>query len=143
MILRSALIAAVLLIPGLIFAAAQKAEDRLFGDWTGESKCVSGDPRCHDEVVVYHLSRSKSDPAKVTLAADKIVDKKPEWMYTLDFDYDREKQTLRAEFTIPRTGGKGVWFYQITGNKMDGTLTTFPENELFRRIKVTKAEARP
>ena len=125
---------------GSILAQDKSDDSKLFGDWTGESKCVGSNPYCHDEVVVYHISRSKTDQAKVTIVADKIVDSKPEPMYGFDFDYDRKKQTLTAEFKIPRTGGKGIWFYHIDGDKMDGTLTVFPENEIGRRIKITKSK---
>lgn len=125
---------------GSILAQDKSDDSRLFGDWTGESKCVGSNPYCRDETVVYHISRSKTDPAKVAIVADKIVDNKPEPMYGFDFDYDRKKQTPTAEFKIPRTGGKGIWFYQIDGDKMDGTLTVYPENEFGRRIKVTKAK---
>src|ERR1035437_547186 len=119
-------------------AFCQKKGDltSLFGDWTGESKCVGNNPYCHDEVVVYHISRSGADASKVTISADKIVNGKPEFMGELDFTYDSPKQTLTGEFKIPRTGGKGVWLYQVNGNHMDGTLTTYPENEIGRRAKV-------
>lgn len=110
----------------------------LFGDWSGESKCVGKNPYCHDEVVVYHISQSKTDPKKILISADKIVDGKPDWMGDFDCDYDRDKQTLRSEFKIPRTGGTGVWEFKIDGDKMDGTLTTFPENEVGRKVKLTK-----
>ena len=125
---------------GSILSQDKSDDSKLFGDWTGESKCVGSNPYCHDEVVVYHISRSKTDQAKVTIVADKIVDSKPETMYGFDFDYDRKKQTLTAEFKIPRTGGKGIWFYHIDGDKMEGTLTVFPENEIGRRIKITKSK---
>ena len=110
----------------------------LFGDWSGESKCVGSNPSCHDEVVVYHIARSKTDQKKVTIAADKIIDGKPDFMGAFDCDHDPAKQTLTCEFTIPRTGGKGVWLFKIDGDKMDGTLTIFPENEIGRKVKLTK-----
>jgi hypothetical protein len=62
-------------------------------------------------------------------------------MGAFDCDYDRDKQTLTSEFRIPRTGGKGVWLFHIDGDKMDGTLTVFPENEIGRRVKVMKDKA--
>lgn len=139
---RFAVLSVLITFFGVVSILAQDKSDdsKLFGDWTGESKCVGSNPYCHDEVVVYHISRSKTDPAKVAIVADKIVNNKPETMYGFDFDYDRKKQTLTAEFKIPRTGGKGIWFYHIDGDKMDGTLTIFPENEIGRRIKVTKTK---
>ena len=66
-----------LLFVSMTVCAQQKvALDSLYGDWTGESKCVGNNPSCHDEVVVYHVTLSKEGPAKVHLAADKIVDGK-------------------------------------------------------------------
>lgn len=120
-------------------SAPNKTDDSgLFGDWSGESKCVGSNQYCHDEVVVYHISQSKNDRKKVLISADKIVDGKPDWMGDFDCDYDREKQTLTSEFKIPRTGGTGVWSFKIDGDKMDGTLTVLPENEIGRRVKITK-----
>jgi hypothetical protein len=112
--------------------------DAIVGDWSGESKCVGTNTSCHDEVVVYHISRSKDDAKKFTIAADKIVDGKPDFMGNIECDFDAEKQTLRSEFKIPRTGGTGVWLFKIKGDEMDGTLTVLPENEIGRRIKVKK-----
>src|SRR5438477_9370336 len=54
------------------FSAAQTTS--LAGDWTGESICVGDNPSCHDEKIVYHISIDPTDPTKVKIAADKIVD---------------------------------------------------------------------
>jgi hypothetical protein len=139
---RKVLMSAVLLIvASATGACAQNKvvdDNKLFGDWSGESKCVGTNPSCHDEVVVYHIAQSKADPKKITIGADKIVDGKPDFMGSFECDYDAAKQTLTSEFTIPRTGGKGVWFFHVDGDKMDGTLTVFPENEVGRRVKLTK-----
>ena len=112
--------------------------DALIGDWSGESKCVGTNTLCHDEVVVYHITRSKADKKKFTIAADKIVNGKPDFMGNIECDYDAEKQTLRSEFRIPRTGGTGVWLFNINGDEINGTLTVMPENEIGRRVKVKK-----
>jgi len=112
--------------------------DDLFGDWTGESKCVGSNPNCHDEIVVYHMTRAKADATKVNCSADKIVNGKPEFMGEFDMTFDAEKMTLTAEFTIQRTGGKGVWLFKVGGDKMDGTLTVFPENEIGRKVSVRR-----
>ena len=134
----------IIVVAAVGAACAQTTKDeQLIGDWRGESKCVGSNPYCHDEVVVYHISRSKTDAKKITIVADKIVDGKPDYMGTFECDYDAVKQTLTSEFTIPRTGGKGVWLFKIDGDKMDGTLTVFPENEIGRRVKVTKVKPEP
>ncbi len=129
----------ILIFMSALTACAQKqTAESLYGDWTGESKCVGSNPYCHDEIVVYHLTRSKADPAKINLAADKIVDGKPDPMGEFDMTFDAEKMTLTSEFTIKRTGGKGVWLFTVRGDKMDGTLTVFPENEVGRKIHVER-----
>ena len=133
----------VLIFFVLIFSfsgCAQKKVDMdsVLGDWTGESKCVGSNTSCHDEVVVYHFTRSKTDPAKINLSADKIINGKPEFMGEFDFTFDTDKATLTAEFTIPRTGGKGVWSFTVDGDDIEGTLTVYPEKEIGRRVKVTR-----
>jgi hypothetical protein len=135
------MLAMLLIVASAAGACAQNKtvdDSQLFGDWSGESKCVGSNQYCHDEVVVYHISRSKNDPKKITIDADKIIDGKPDFMGSFECDYDAAKQTLTSEFTIPRTGGKGLWLFHIDGDKIDGTLTVFPENEVGRRVKVTK-----
>jgi hypothetical protein len=139
--MRRIVIALFLCLCSATAACAQKQQTNdsaLFGDWSGESKCVGTNPSCHDEVVVYHITRSKSDPKKITIDADKIIDGKPDFMGSFECDYDAAKQILTSEFTIPRTGGKGVWLFKIDGEKIDGTLTIFPENEIGRKVKITK-----
>ena len=63
----------ILTASAVVGAQAGSDGSQLFGDWVGQSKCVGSNPSCHDEIVVYHISRSKNDPAKITIAADKIV----------------------------------------------------------------------
>jgi hypothetical protein len=114
-----------------------KAEDVL-GDWQGESKCTGSNPYCHDEVVLYHFTAVKDDASKVHLAADKLVNGKWELMGEFDFTIDAAKSTLTAEFNIPRTGGRGVWSFTVAGDKIVGTLTAYPENEVGRKVHVER-----
>jgi hypothetical protein len=125
-------------VTGLSAYSQKVKPDAIVGDWSGESKCVGTNTFCHDEVVVYHISRSKDDAKHFTIAADKIVNGKPDFMGNIECVYDAEKQTLRSEFKIPRTGGTGIWLFTIKGDEMDGTLTVMPENEVGRRVKVKK-----
>jgi hypothetical protein len=140
--MKLAIISAFVILGSITAFAQQKATaESLYGDWQGESKCTGNNPYCHDEIVVYHVTRSKKDAAMVNISADKIVNGKPDFMGEFDMIYDPVKHTLMSEFKIPRTGGKGVWLFHIDGDKMDGTLTVFPENEVGRRIKVTRKKA--
>jgi hypothetical protein len=137
---RIILIVCSLVLLTCVQACAQnkRAGDEILGDWFGESKCTGNNPSCHDEVVIYHFTRATSEPSKIHLAADKVINGKPELMGEFDFVYDTEKKTLTTDFMIPRTGGKGVWLFNVNGDKIDGTLTVFPENEIGRRVKVER-----
>lgn len=117
----------------------QRDLSKLLGEWTGESICIGNHPSCHDEKVIYHIARSSGGADKVTMAADKIVDGKPEPMYVLNFKYDATRETLIGEFQNARY--HGVWEYTIEGNIMEGTLSLLPDKTIVRRIKVTRSES--
>lgn len=104
--------------------------DPLLGDWTGDSICQVKNSPCHDEKVVYHISKG-SGPDLVVVNADKIVDGKAENMGTLDFRYDAKAATLVSE-------SYGHWVFYIKGNKMDGTLT-IANGTLYRKISLVKS----
>ena len=110
----------------------------LIGDWTGESIWVGNNPSCHDEKVVYHVSIA-GDPDKVAIAADKIVNGKPEPMGVLDLKYDDSKQTLTGETQTARY--HLLWEFTVRGNILEGTLSLLPDKTIARRIKVQKQES--
>jgi hypothetical protein len=125
---------AVLCVVGA--ARPDDARDKLVGDWSGESICVGDRPACHDEKVVYHVSKTAGKSDTVTIAADKIVDGKPDAMGELECKYDAEKRTLTCEFTRGRT--HGVFELEVKGNVIEGHLFILPERTVGRRIKVSK-----
>ena len=140
-----ALIISMALIIASMFATESGAQnknnvaderEKLVGDWTGESLCQGYRPACHDERVVYHISKTLDKPDTVTLAADKIVDGKPEQMGVLEFKYDSEKGTLTSEFTRGNT--HGLWELTVKGDEMEGTLIILPDKTIGRRVKVKK-----
>ena len=110
----------------------------LVGEWFGESKCTGNNPSCHDEVVRYRFSEISGDAGKVHLAADKKVNGEWDLMGEFDFTIDAAKNVITAEFTIPRTGGRGVWTFNVAGDKIEGILTVYPENEIGRRVHVER-----
>lgn len=122
----------------LLSAAAADKESKLTGDWAGDSICVGYRPACHDEKVVYHVRQHEDDPSIVTIAADKIIDGKPEEMGVLDFKYDKTKGTLFNEFTKGNT--HGIFEFTVNGDTMEGTLKILPDKTIGRRIKVTKVK---
>jgi hypothetical protein len=128
-----------------VFAIVRSASSRerfrddgakLLGNWAGESICVGNHPACHDEQVVYRISKAPDESSKVTITADKIINGKPETMYVLDFKYDEKKGTLTGEFVNSRY--HGVWEYTVKGDTMEGTLTLLPDKTIARRVRVRK-----
>lgn len=118
---------------------AQNSEiSRLVGDWSGESICVNKEkfPACNDEQVVYHIVVASGKTDTVTLAADKIVNGKPQAMGTFDFVYDVRTQTLTSEFKNDRV--HIIFEFAVKGDLLEGTLATLPDRTLVRRIKVKK-----
>ena len=73
------------------------------------------------------------------IAADKIVDGKPEFMGDIFLKYDAAKQTLTGDLQSPRY--RGVWEFTIKGNTIEGSLTILPEKTVGRRIRVTRKDS--
>jgi len=125
----------LVLAPSLATAQAPS----LTGDWIGESICVGMIGACKDEQVVYHVSISKADPHKLTIAADKIVNGKLEPMGDIDFTYDATNHLLVGEFQNPRNHLRIE--YTVKGNTIWGTMMLLPEKRVVRQMRVTKTEA--
>ena len=129
---------ALSIIAGAVLGQKSASElSALLGDWTGESICAGNTPSCHDEKVIYHISKN-DEPGKITIAADKIVDDKPEPMGAIELKYDAGKHTLTGEFQNARY--HGLWEFTVKGNIIEGTLSLLPEKTIVRRIKVKKNE---
>lgn len=135
---RALIAVASLLCTLMLSASAADKQTKLNGDWAGESICVGHRPACHDEKVVYHVKQHEDDPTIVTIAADKIIDGKPEEMGVLDFKYDSAKGTLFNEFTKGST--HAIWEFTVKGDTMEGTLKILPDKAVSRRIHVTKVK---
>src|SRR5215471_1202390 len=101
--------------------AQQTTADKIEGIWKGTSLCQVKPSACHDENVVYHIS--KKSATVYTIQASKIVNGAEDDMGTFDsVVYDKTKQTLR--FTMKdQQGRNSVWLFRLDGMKMHGTLT--------------------
>jgi hypothetical protein len=65
----------------------------LTGVWKGTSLCQVKNSPCHDESVVYHISKgSRSDSYQIS--ASKIIDGKENDMGTLNFTFDPHQKIL-------------------------------------------------
>ena len=118
---------AIIILGKIAFA---QDESHLIGDWKGESICQVKNSPCHDEMVIYHISKGKEANAFL-VNADKIVNGKPENMGPLDFTYEKENNAFVC------TNKNGTFRFIKTGNKMEGTLIT-PDKIVFRRISLVK-----
>ena len=116
--------------------AQQTAAGKIEGIWKGTSLCQVKPSACHDENVVYHIS--KKSATVYTIQASKIVNGAEDDMGTFDsVVYDETKQTLT--FTMKdKQGRNSVWLFRIDGMEMHGTLT-INENTLFRVVELKKS----
>ena len=116
--------------------AQQTTADKIEGIWKGTSLCQVKPSACHDEDVVYHISKTSAN--LYTMQASKIVNGVEEDMGTFDsVVYDETKQTLR--FTMKdQQGRSNVWLFKLDGMQMHGTLT-INENTLFRKVELKKS----
>jgi hypothetical protein len=120
---------------------ASDSLSKVLGDWEGESVCTGSRPACKNEHVVYHVKKKEGEADTVSLAADKIINGKPEEMGVLECRYDASKSRLTCEFTVNST--HGVFEFTIKGDEMEGTLKILPAGTLGRNIKVKKVPDAP
>ena len=126
---KQTLTLALLLFQGS-FSFAQP-NSSLPGTWKGTSICQIKDSPCHDEIVVYHIS--KGDAANAyDIAANKIVNGIEEEMGVLKYTYDPNKQTLSSIDTALNVR----WVFNLKGNKLEGTLVS--KNKLYRVVDLKK-----
>ena len=101
------------------------------GVWKGTSLCQVKNSPCHDEIVVYHISKDSSGKS-YEMIANKIVNGKEVDMGTLRFTYDDK---LKA-FVSVDSERSSKWEFKVTGNEMKGTL--MDKGELYRIVNVKK-----
>ena len=101
------------------------------GIWKGTSLCQIKKSPCHDEVVVYHISKD-SNGKSYEVIANKIVDGKEDYMGTILFTYDSKQKVFVSVDSVRNAR----WEFKITGSTMKGTLMY--KGDLFRIIDVKK-----
>jgi hypothetical protein len=105
-----------------------KIDTLLVGTWNGTSVCQVKNSPCHDETVVYHISK-KSGVDTFYINANKIVNGKEEGMGILPFVYNKATNQLTST-------AYGIWTFNIEGVKLEGTLLV--HGALYRKITVDK-----
>ena len=128
------------IIPGAILAillspavATCQTKSDLSGIWKGTSLCQVKNSPCHDENVVYYISKLDS-LNRCRIVMNKIVDKKEQQMGAMNFEYDAAAQTLTSKDGIHET----EWKFTIKGSQIDGTLHY--KSNLYRIINIKKGE---
>jgi hypothetical protein len=105
----------------------------LEGRWKGTSICQIKNSPCHDEKVIYHISK-KAENNSYQIIASKIIEGKENDMGTLIFSYDPKETML---YLIDNDQDV-KWQFKVTGNEMHGTLTS--GGKLFRIIDLKKED---
>ena len=101
------------------------------GVWKGTSLCQVKSSPCHDENVVYYISKD-STRKTFLVNANKIVNGKEDFMGTIVFTYD-EKQNVYISID---KNADAKWEFKMTGNTIKGTLML--KGTLYRLIDVKK-----
>ena len=125
------------------FAAfAQKSASSVAGTWEGESICVVRDSPCHDEHVVYEISRDPTpqsaaspQPLEWKMDAYKIVKGEKQPMGSLRCSFDEPKKNLSC---LTKTRTEVDWEYFFDGDNLRGTLQIGPEKILFRKVSAKR-----
>lgn len=120
----------ILLLFILVFGKPVTAQS-FEGIWKGTSLCQIKNSPCHDEVVVYHISKD-STGRSYDMIANKIVNGKEEYMGTIPFTYD-DKQKVYVSVDSARNA---KWEFKISGSTMKGTLMY--KGDLYRIVDVKK-----
>lgn len=108
--------------------APVKIDTLLVGNWNGTSLCQLKNSSCHDETVVYHISK-KNGVDTFYINASKIVNGAEDEMGILPLVYNKKTNQLTST-------AHGTWTFNVTGNKLEGTLVV--RGDLFRKIVVYK-----
>lgn len=101
------------------------------GVWRGTSLCLVRPSPCHDEVVVYRITRLNASDS-LSLDARKIVDGREEEMGVLACRFAASDVSLTC--TIPR----GVWRFTIRRDSLVGELR-LPDNTKFRDVRAARS----
>lgn len=121
------------LFTGIHSVKSQKAsvDNTIIGTWKGTSICQVKNSPCHDEVVVYHITKAQGTDT-FSIAANKIVNGKEVEMGIIGFKLDRKNIRLLS------TDYNSFWTFNFKGKELDGTLVS--GGSLYRIIKLTKQQ---
>ena len=121
-----------LILPLFVLLVGESASAQSFeGVWKGTSLCQVKNSPCHDEIVVYHISKN-SNGKSYEMNANKIVNGKEENMGTLSFTYDDKQEVFVSVDSVYAAR----WEFKIKGNTMKGMLMY--KGDLYRVVDVKR-----
>jgi hypothetical protein len=109
--------------------AKQNSIDNFIGKWKGTSICQVKNSPCHDEIVVYYITKGKTTDS-YQIDGYKIVNGVEEEMGIIPFVYDKTTNEISS------TAYNSNWNFKLVKGKMEGTL--MHKGQLYRIINVTK-----
>jgi hypothetical protein len=101
----------------------------LIGTWKGSSICQVRNSPCHDETVVYHISKKPGNDT-FYIQANKIVNGIEEDMGILPCLFDEKRNLLRS------TVNNNIWSFLLKKDELEGELVY--QEKLYRKIKLKK-----
>ena len=123
----------LLIFPFLLALGKISVAQSLVGVWKGTSLCQVKNTSCHDENVVYHISKNSSGDS-YQVDASKIIDGKEDDMGTLNFSFNAQQKILYLIDSVQQV----KWEFKVTGKEMHGTLTS--SGKLIRIVDLKKEE---
>ena len=105
----------------------------LVGVWKGTSLCQIKNSQCHDENVVYHISKN-SNGDSYQIDASKIIDGKEDDMGTQNFSFNAQQKILYLIDSVQQV----KWEFKVTGKEMHGTLTS--RGKLYRIVDLKRED---
>ena len=104
------------------------------GTWRGTSICLVRNSPCHDETVVYYITRSGGADS-VAIDARKIVGGQEDSMGVLACGVTAGDSTNVVVTCVMRNG---VWRFHVRGDRLVGELR-LPDGSKFRDVRATRA----
>lgn len=101
------------------------------GVWRGTSLCLVRPSSCNDEIVVYRITRLKTNDS-LSIDASKIVNGHEDAMGVLTCHVG----TPSTQITC--TMRNGVWHFTVRGDSLVGELR-HPDNTKFRDVRLARA----
>ena len=105
--------------------------DDFVGKWKGTSLCQVKNSPCHDEIVVYYITKGKTSDS-CSIRANKIVNDNEEEMGVLPCSYDEKTKELSS------TAYNSNWTFSLAKGKLNGTLIV--HGILYRIVELARVK---